>query len=72
MPNGYWENAINGNSTVGSLATLAGNGYADPSTAFQGSLATFLSLVGSPSDLTPYVGDWGYDPTGRRRLSGRL
>ena len=57
MPNGYWMNAVNGN--------LGGIGVTPPSTPLVESLASFMTNNGlnSNSDLSAYVGDWGYDPT---------
>ena len=57
LPNGYWENAINGNFGSGNLAS--------PGTPFVESLATFMennNLPALTTNLRHYVGDWGYDP----------
>jgi autotransporter-associated beta strand protein len=51
MPSGYWENAVNGNST--GTPTSEGN---EP-------LATFLTNTVGANPLANYVGYYGYDTT---------
>ena len=53
-------NAINGDIAGAGVGTLATSG-----TSFTESLADFMIAKGlnSTSDLTAYVGDWGYDTT---------